>query len=134
LLYQKQKQKQKQKEYMRTPSAPTKPGNSASGKTGKNPKPRKPDPVWDTVAELWFNGRVVDSDRPRVGKLVKRFKEHEATPDLIHQRRERYRQEPPWKDLPCTADAVLKHWDLLGANTNTKPRCVVRTPMGVTGE
>ena len=75
---------------------------------GKQRKPRQPDPIWDTVAEIWFGGKVATPGARRVGKIVRDLKAYEATPDEIRGRVKRYTSE--WPDAECTPEALVKHW------------------------
>ena len=77
------------------------------------PRKRAPDPIWDTVAELFFGGTVAPPDYTHVGKIVKAMKEHGAIPAEIRRRRDLYLFR--WPNVSCTADALLKHWSHLGA-------------------
>ena len=100
-----------------TPSAPPPAPNPAPPTPTKAPKfpkrPRQPDPIWDTVAELFFGGTVAEPDATHVGKIVKGLKAHGATPAEIKRRRDLYLFR--WPNVSCTADALLKHWSHLGA-------------------
>lgn len=80
-------------------------------------KPREPDLIWDTIVAGWFSANLSDNDRTRIGLLVKLFKQKAIDADEIPVRRERYNrigfvqgQRPD----PCTPEALLKHWDRFG--------------------
>ena len=72
-------------------------------------KPRKPDPIWDVVAELWYPSGVPPSEKTSVGKVVADLKAIGATPEEIRTRKARHLEE--WPTLTCTPRSLVKHWD-----------------------
>ena len=78
-------------------------------------------PVWDAVEAVWYPSGVPTGRRTHVGRIVRDFKQINATAETIRQRTEVYRQL--WPDMACTAEAVLKHWDQLDG-TNRSSRAI----------
>ena len=75
----------------------------------KNITKRKPDPIWDTVCEIFGLNPQTRTEQSRVGKIVSDLKIKEATPDEIRTRLRRYRKE--WPKMADTPEALVKHWD-----------------------
>ena len=67
------------------------------------------DAIFDTIAYLWFDGKVAKPHAKRVGKLVRDFVALEATPDEIVKRHKRYKEA--WPTMECTAEGLIKHWN-----------------------
>jgi len=84
----------------------------------QTPKPR--DPIWDAVADSWYGGTVIADECAAVGKIVRGFKQHNATADEIRKRKEQWPRIFP--QATCTARATLKHWHLLQPQTLADPR------------
>lgn len=79
----------------------------------KAPKPRKPDPIWDTVVELWYGDGIPPSHRAAVGKIVKDFKAlRQVTPDEIRTRHQRIVET--WGADKATARCTVTHWSEFG--------------------
>ncbi len=76
--------------------------------TKKPRTPRQPDPLWDTVAALWFGGTVARPHATRAGKLVRDLRDLGATPDEVRLRHERYRTT--WPKATASGEALIKHW------------------------
>lgn len=76
-------------------------------------QPRAPNPVWDTVVDIWFKDGVATSLRPKIGKIVRDFKDLGAEPDEIRKRYDNYRAR--WPDMACTPEGLVKHWSQFGA-------------------
>jgi len=76
--------------------------------SGEN-KSRRPDPIWDKVADIWFGGEVLKPNQSRCGKVVRDLKAFKATPEEIQARVDRYRAE--WPNAESTPEAIVKHWD-----------------------
>jgi hypothetical protein len=77
--------------------------------TSSSAEPRKPDPIWDTVEQLYFGGRVVKSQQTGCGKLVAFLKSKQATPDEIRARRQRL--VDAWGSEKDTVNSIRVHWD-----------------------
>ncbi len=86
------------------------------GKDGR--RPRSTDPLWNELAAIWFPSGVTDSDRTRVGKLVRGFKAKRALLVEIRERLERYTAK--WPNAAATPEALLKHWDQFGPPAATQ--------------
>jgi uncharacterized protein YdaU (DUF1376 family) len=71
--------------------------------------PRKPNPTWDAVCEIWQMKPVTAGDKKRVGKLAADYSAKGATLEEIRTRLDRYRRT--WPNAASTPDALLKHWD-----------------------
>jgi hypothetical protein len=82
----------------------------------KEKKPRKPDPVWDAVCEVFTFNPQTQAEKKRVGKLVRDFKIKLADfPDKVYTLTRLIKEhKKKWKDIVPTADSVLKHLDTLG--------------------
>jgi len=83
------------------------------------PKPRPRNPLWETVAFLWFGGTEENgwtvpagTTRTRCGRIVRELQALGATPKLISERIVRYRSV--WPNAECTPEAIIKHWDRFG--------------------
>ena len=75
---------------------------------------RPVDIVWDTICELFYPSGVPThpkSLRSHVNAIVAGLKELGATPEEIRRRRQRWPELFPRAIV--TAQALLKHWDLL---------------------
>lgn len=72
--------------------------------------PRPPDPIWDTIMELWPSQSLTDSERGRRNKVVSELKKASATPDEIRARykvmRRQYQNDP----AKCTPMALASRW------------------------
>jgi len=80
-------------------------------------KPRKRDPIWDVVEELWFSDGIPEHQRSRVGKWVQTFKDLNATADEI---RVRHQRAIEWYERKrATVKAVIDHWSELKNGSNT---------------
>lgn len=76
----------------------------------KTRKPRKRDPIWDRVCELWYSSGLSAAGKKEVGAIVSDFKAHtDCTAEEIDARFARYRRE--WPDAAQTARALQKNWD-----------------------
>lgn len=95
--------------------------------TSKPKQPRQPDPVWDTVAALYFGGTVAEPHRTRCGKVVKQFTQLQADPDEIRRRHERMCAK--WPDLTHTPEMLIKHWCAF-----TRPVSDLDIPLAVPSE
>lgn len=89
-------------------------GNTPPADAGDKPgRPRNP--VWDCLCEVFGLEPVTKSERSRLGKAVREFTEKGAIPSEIRIRASRYRQQ--WPQAAFTAEALFKHWDLMGQST-----------------
>jgi len=78
--------------------------------TDPTPRARKADPIWDTVAELWFKSvsKPTKDIAARIGRTVRELKAHDdCTPEEIRTRRLLMIQEMPKGDTP---ESMVKHW------------------------
>lgn len=80
---------------------------------------RKPDPIWDTICELFALKPVTKPEKSRIGKVVRDLKAKGATPAGIRDRYARAKAE--WTDARTGnakmfgPEAITKNWDQLGA-------------------
>lgn len=66
------------------PDLPAKRVGSPKPRKGTEKKPRAPDPLWDTIAELFFKGKPPTRiDCTRIGRVVVQLREVQATPEEI---------------------------------------------------
>lgn len=72
-------------------------------------KPKRTDPIWDSVCAAFGLTPVTKSEKSRVGGIVRDLKLKGASPDDIAIRLGRYRAE--WPKAAATPEALLKHWD-----------------------
>lgn len=89
--------------------------NQNQSKSQKDPptgdrKPRKRDLIWEVVIELWYPDGIIEDDRKRLNAVVKKFRDRNATPEEIRERRKRFKTDPRWSNIPCTPEALAKHW------------------------
>ncbi len=87
----------------------SKSSSSIKGGVGGNAKPREPDPIWDTVEELYFGGHVVEGQKKRCGRLVRFLKSKGATAEEIRSRRQRL--VDAWGAEKDTVNSLETHWD-----------------------
>jgi len=69
---------------------------------------READPIWEVVAEIWFEGSVAQPDASRVGKIVRDLKRHDATPAEIHSRYENHLHL--WPRAEASPESLVKNW------------------------
>lgn len=84
---------------------------------------RERDVIWDTWVELFQLPVEHKEDARRVGRMVSILKSRNATPELIRETTEKYRQQFP--RVACTPDGVLNQWAFLqtiGKKTETQIR------------
>lgn len=74
--------------------------------------------LFKAVAECHFNGNTVALQASRIGKCVTDLIELGATPEDY---RKRHSQAKAAWSKPFGPEAVIKHWDALGATSNGKP-------------
>lgn len=79
---------------------------------GVKRKPRKPNPVWDALAAMFFPDGVAEGDKKRLGKVVRDLDQMHATPEEINRRADVYVARMP--DMPLTLEALRKNWGTLG--------------------
>jgi hypothetical protein len=77
--------------------------------TKKPAKPREPDPVWDTLAEIFYGGTVPTGQAKAVGAIVRDLKELGANEAKIrgHVKRMKAKWGP---DITVSMHAIVKHW------------------------
>lgn len=80
---------------------------------GKGGRPRNL--IWDCLSDVFGLKPVTRSEKTRLGKAVREYTEKGATPAEIQIRASRYRQQ--WPNTAFTAEALFKHWDLMGQST-----------------
>jgi hypothetical protein len=83
--------------------------NTSLGEKCANGSLRPHNPIWDTLAELFYPSGIAPGQTKHVGALTRDFKSKGATPEEIRARAERYRRE--WPGHTCTPNALLEHWD-----------------------
>lgn len=86
--------------------------STAAGINGTPKADRRSCAIWDVVAQIWFAGKVITSQRTRCGKAVRDFKELDADAQQIADRWERMRKE--WGDSGATPESLIKHWYQFG--------------------
>jgi hypothetical protein len=69
------------------------------------------DPIWDVVAELWHGGKVIEAHKSAANRVVRSFREMNATADDIRRRHGNWHKVFT-RGVP-TANAVIKHWHAL---------------------
>lgn len=82
---------------------------AASPESAKPATPRKRNPIWDVVVEIFKLDPVTKDEQRRVGKVVRDLKAKGADADSIRATFARYRVA--WPSVECTPEALLKHWD-----------------------
>lgn len=85
------------------------------GERGPGKGGRSRNLIWDCLCEVFGLKPVTRSEKTRLGKAVREYTEKSATPDEIRIRASRYRQQ--WPTVAFTAEALLRHWDLMGQAT-----------------
>jgi uncharacterized protein YdaU (DUF1376 family) len=80
--------------------------------------PRKPNPAWDAVCEVWGLKPDTKADATRIGKLARDYSAKGATVEEIKTRLDRCKRA--WPNVTVvTPEALLKHWETF-ANEPTK--------------
>lgn len=74
---------------------------------------RKPDPLWDAVAEEMPRQPETASERGRWNRAVKELRDAQATSPEIHDRAAEYRRR--WPKVEFTPTALAANWGTLGA-------------------
>jgi len=83
------------------------------GKRDKTqPIPRPKNPYWDSMVAVW-GPPVTRAEQGRFGKNAVEFKDAEIDPSEIPIRYARAIKS--WKTLPCSPEALLKHWSEFGS-------------------
>jgi DNA-binding transcriptional ArsR family regulator len=75
----------------------------------RNGGARKRDPLWHAVVETFRLTPATESDKRRIGKVVGDLRAKGATADEVPKRTTRYRKA--WPRVPCTPEAMTKHWE-----------------------
>src|SRR5262249_33614989 len=91
---------------------PNPPSGGAKGKgrrAKKDPLPRPPNPIWDAVCATFGMNPQTESERSRVGRVVRDLNIKGATPEEITRRFGCYVAK--WPNAARTPEALLKHWD-----------------------
>jgi hypothetical protein len=73
-------------------------------------KPRPPDPIWDTICDLFGLNPVDEDEKKRIGRICSKLRKKEATPEktrLVYQKM----QSIGWD--PFSPEGVLKWYDQL---------------------
>ncbi len=82
------------------------------------PKPRPPDPLWDTLVEV-IGSSAAGVERGKWNKALKSMRESDATPDKIRQVADAYREHPTFANCILTPMALAANWTvLLAASSN----------------
>lgn len=89
---------------------------SSAKPSGKERKPRPPDPIWDELCRVFGLKPVGESECKRVGKWVATLRGKGTDPAEIAVRLARYRAE--WPNAADTPDALIKHWDRFAEERN----------------
>jgi hypothetical protein len=85
------------------------------GAPAKERAPRQPDPIWDSVCEVFKFTPATKKENTRVGGIVRDLKVKGATPESIRRARSNYIAK--WPNVAATPEAVLKHWDQFAGKT-----------------
>ncbi len=87
----------------------------------KKPSKRKPEPLWDIVVELFFPSGVAESERTRIGKVVRNLKTKNATPEQVRGRYKAAAKQ--WEGSAFGPEGLVNQWDTLKASvTETRKR------------
>jgi hypothetical protein len=72
--------------------------------------PRKPNPTWDAICEVWGMKPDTKADATRIGKLARDYLAKGATLEEIRTRLDRCKRA--WPNVAVvTPEALLKHWE-----------------------
>ena len=83
---------------------------------------RKPDPIWNAVADRWFGGKVIKSQATRVGKIVRDLRALVTDPERAAEEiavRVAHMTEA-WGGGTETPESVVKHWHKFAQPTTPK--------------
>lgn len=80
---------------------------------------RKPDPIFDALAEVSGIEIVTDLDRGPLNKACKALKQKRATVQEIRDRADAYKKK--WPNVAFTAIALAKNWHLFAPRANARP-------------
>ena len=83
---------------------------SSSARTPKTH--REPNPIWDTICELFDLNPLPRSQASRIGKVARDLEEVGATPDEICRRF--HRAQEAWEGKLFGPEALVKQWGPLG--------------------
>lgn len=82
---------------------------------------RPPDPIWDTIMELWPSQSLTDSERGRRNKVVSELKKASATPDEIRARYKAMRRQYQNDPAKCTPMALASRWSEFAKQATITP-------------
>lgn len=82
---------------------------ASAAESVSQPKPRARDPIWDTMAEIYYPSGVAKSQFTNLGRIVRDLKQKGATADEIRVRSARIRKFSG--EQFDTANGLLNNWD-----------------------
>lgn len=82
-------------------------------------KPRKPDPLWDTLVAAGLTAPTTSSERGRWNKALKEIRSAGATAETLAGKIAEYRRR--WSTIEMTPTAIAANWSLLTAAPARKP-------------
>lgn len=80
--------------------------------------PRKPDPIWDCLCDIFGLNPVTKSEQSRIGKIVRDLKLKSATIETMKTTVSNYKRE--WPGVTITPNALLRHWDQFKPKIRTR--------------
>lgn len=103
----------------------TEPKTLPAAQAKREPKPHKPNPLWDALAAVFYPTGVPPGDTRMLGRIVADLKAMGAEPGEVTRRCERYLAT---FSTPLTVHALKKNWNVLSEvecakrlNANSKP-------------
>lgn len=114
-------------------------GGTSNGSPGKIPNgrppaplkpPRAPDPIWDTICDLFSLQPVEISEKRRIGKVVSTLKKKSATPEKIRAVYAKMDGSLDW--APFSPEGLVKWYDQLSAADKPGPKATA-APVYVPG-
>ncbi len=82
----------------------------------KQPLKREPNPVWDTICDLWGLNPVTKADQKRLGSLTRDYRLKLGDLPVTEIARRRANHLAAWPSVEASPESLLKHWDRFADN------------------
>jgi hypothetical protein len=81
-------------------------------KENSNSRVRARNLIWDALCSTFGMNPITESEKKRMGKIAREYRDKGVDPGEIPIRAGRYRKM--WPQAAFTAEALFRHWDLMG--------------------